>query len=103
MRERRRRRFKRNVKRAVYAMLIAPAGWPRLTAETLRTVMRIAEICGIFFVASLFICMVHHFAFIRFISIISGILFAASVLLIQLQRYQDDLEECGYQIQGRAF
>ena len=66
---------------------------------TSRMFLKLGEISGIILTASILRNMVNASAFMIAVSIISGILFAASVLGIQLQRYEKELEEREYQIQ----
>ncbi|MBR5766718.1 MAG: hypothetical protein IKX95_08050 [Lachnospiraceae bacterium] len=61
--------------------------------------MKLGEISGIILTASLLRNMVNASTFMIAVSVISGILFVGSVLAIQLQRYEKELEERGYQIQ----
>ena len=100
---RRRRRFKRNLKRTAYTILTAPVKMHRLSRSEFRGLTKICEICGVLLVVLLLICMVHASAFVRAISIICAVLFAVSIIVIQLQMYQDELEERGFQIQRKAF
>ncbi|MBR5407113.1 MAG: hypothetical protein IK111_05635 [Lachnospiraceae bacterium] len=66
---------------------------------TSRMFMKLGEISGIILTASLLRNMVNASTFMIAVSVISGILFVGSVLAIQLQRYEKELEERGYQIQ----
>ena len=60
--------------------------------------VRFAETSGISLVVTLLICMVHAGAFVKFLCIVSAFLFVASVILILLQRYQNNIEDHGYDI-----
>lgn len=44
----------------------------------------------------LLICMVHAGPFVETVSVIFGVLFVLSIIVIQLQRYQDGYGERGY-------
>lgn len=68
----------------------------RLSGQTMRLVMKGSEFCGIALVIGLLICMVHAGPFIETLSVIFGVLFALSIIIIQLQRYQNNYEERGY-------
>ncbi len=100
---RRRRRFKRNLKRTAYSVLTAPVNMHRLSGSELRGLTRVCEICGIMLVVLLLVCMIHASAFIKAVSVICAVLFAVSIVVIQLQMYQDELEERGFKIQKKAF
>ena len=67
-----------------------------LSGHSMRLVMKGSEIFGIALVIGLLICMVHASPFIEAVSIISGVLFVLSIIVIQLQRYQNNYEERGY-------
>lgn len=66
-----------------------------LSNQTMRLIMKGSEACGILLVIGLLVCMVHVTPFAEAVSIIFGILFALSIIVIQLQRYQNK-EERGY-------
>ena len=100
---RRRRRFKKNVKRTLYAILTAPIRMPRFSRSQLRGLTKACEVFGIVLVVLLLVCMMHAGAFVKVISIICAVLFAISIIVIQLQMFQDDLEERGFKIQDKAF
>ena len=100
---RRRKRIKRNLKRTAYSILTSTVRMHRMSRSEFRGLTRICEICGILLVVLLLICMVHASAFIRTISIICAVLFAISIVVIQLQMFQDELEERGFKIQRKAF
>ena len=68
----------------------------RFSGQTVRLIMKGSELCGIALVISLLICMVHAGSFIKAVSAIFGILFVLSIILIQLQRYQNNYGERGY-------
>ena len=84
-------------------MLIAPAGWPRMSAPTVGLMMKVCEITGILLVIALLVCMVNVGVVAKTIGIISAILFAFSFIMIQLQMYQNNLEQLGYDIRRKAF
>ena len=63
----------------------------RLSGHTMRLIMKGSEFCGIALVIGLLICMVHAGPFVMF-----GVLFVLSIIVIQLQRYQDGYGERGY-------
>ena len=65
--------------------------------------MRICEITGIVFVITLLAYMVNASVPARTIGIVSGILFVLSLIVIQLQMYQNSLESHGFDMTGRAF
>ncbi len=65
----------------------------------MTTSLKLGEITGIIFTASLLRNMVSASAFMITVCIISGIIFASSVFAIRLQRHREDLEEREYQIQ----
>ncbi|MCR4806885.1 MAG: hypothetical protein K5857_04345 [Lachnospiraceae bacterium] len=98
-----RRRMKRNLKRTAYSILTAPVKMHRLSRAEFRGLTRACEICGVLLVILLLVCMIHAGPFIRAISIICAVLFAVSIIVIQLQMFQDELEERGFKIQGKAF
>ncbi len=102
-RARRRRRMKRNLKRTAYSILTSPASMRRMSRSEFRGVTRACEICGILLVIMLLVCMIHATAFVRTICIICAVLFAVSIVVIQLQMFQDELEERGFKIQRKAF
>lgn len=68
----------------------------RLSGHTLRLIMKGSEFCGIALVIGLLICMVHAGPFVEAVSVILGVLFALSIIVIQLQRYHNGYEERGY-------
>lgn len=68
----------------------------RLSGHTMRLIMKGSEFFGIALVVGLLICMVHEGPFVKAVSIVFGILFALSIIVIQLQRYQNNFEERGY-------
>lgn len=102
-RARRRKRMKRNLKRTAYSILTSPVKMHRMSRSEFRLLTRVCEICGVALVILLLVCMLHATAFVRTISIICAVLFAVSIIVIQLQMYQDELEERGFQIQRKAF
>ena len=102
-RARRRKRMKRNLKRTAYSILTSPVKMHRMSRSEFRLLTRICEICGVALVVLLLVCMIHATAFVRTISIICAVLFAVSIIVIQLQMYQDELEERGFKIQRKAF
>ena len=61
-------------------------------------IVKFAETSGILFVITLLICMMHAGAFIKFLSAVCAILFVASIILILLQRYTNNIEDHGYDI-----
>lgn len=68
----------------------------RLSGHTMRLIMKGSEFCGIALVIGLLICMVHAGPFVETVSVIFGVLFVLSIIVIQLQRYQDRYGERGY-------
>ena len=106
--ERNRRKNKKsvkrnNAKRTIYGMLIAPIRFPRLSNGTIATLVKSCETCGVLFVIALLICMVNVNVIAKVVAIISGILFGLSFIVLQLQMYQNNLEQHGYDITGKAF
>ena len=102
-RARRRKRMKRNLKRTAYSILTSPVKMHRMSRSEFRGVTRACELCGILLVILLLVCMIHATAFVRTICIICAVLFAISIVVIQLQMFQDELEERGFKIQRKAF
>ncbi|MBR4718741.1 MAG: hypothetical protein IKP31_00705 [Lachnospiraceae bacterium] len=68
----------------------------RLSGQTIRLIMKGSEICGLALVIGLLICMVHANPFAETMSVVFGVLFVLSIIVIQLQRYQNNFEERGY-------
>ena len=68
----------------------------RLSGQTIRLIMKGREVCGLALVIGLLICMVHANPFAETMSIICGVLFVLSIIVIQLQRYRNDFGERGY-------
>ena len=100
---RRRRRMKRNFKRAMYSILTAPVRMPRLSRAEVGFFTRACELSGVLLVVTLLICMLHASTVVKVLCVISAVLFVASMVVIQLQMYQDRLEDHGYEIQRNAF
>ena len=100
---RRKKRLKRNIKRTLYSILVAPVGWPRLSNSMINMMMKICEISGILFVIALLSAMVSDGGASSTFCIISGIAFGISLVLIQIKIYQNNLEEHGYTVSDRVF
>ena len=68
----------------------------RLSGQSVRLVMKGCEFFGIALVVGLLICMVHAGPFIEAVCVVFGVLFVLSIIVIQLQRYQNNYKEHGY-------
>lgn len=95
-RMRRRRRFQRNMKRAVLNVLLAPMRMPRITGPTLENAMRLSEISGIVFASMLLAHLFNPKLVGLFVVVIAAVAFAGCLLTIKLGEYQNQLEELKY-------
>lgn len=102
-RKRKMKRFKRNCKRTLYNILIAPTRLPRLSDATFRVATYICEVSGAFSALALLFSLVYAVTLAKIIFIGTAIIFVAFLIVIQLQVYQDILEARGYNISRRAF
>lgn len=90
---RRRRRFIRNVKRAITEILLAPARMPRVDVSMAEAAMRASETAGIIFVACLMLHMIKpQYMNVVFVAM-AGSVFVVLLLVVKLGDYQDRLEE----------
>lgn len=93
---RRKRRFVRNFKRTVVAILLMPARMPKINSVMIDQAMHASEVTGMIFVALL---MMHLFN-PKLIStpavVISALCFVGFLLTVKLGDYQDQLEEMQY-------
>lgn len=95
-RMRRRRRFRRNVKRTILNILLAPMRMPRITGDTLETAIKLSEVTGIVFIALLLAHLFNPELIGVFLVIVSAVVFAGCLLTIKLGDYQNQLEELRY-------
>lgn len=93
---RRRRKFRRNVRRTILSILLAPARMPRITGPMIDTAMHMSEVAGLVFVSLLMMHLFNPSLIGVFIVVVSAIIFAGCLLAIKLGDYQGQLEEMKY-------
>lgn len=95
-RMRRRRRFRRNVKRVILNILLAPMRMPRIAGSTLENAIKFSEITGIVFAAMLIAHLFNPEFIGLLIVIVTAAAFVVCLMTIKLGDYQDQLEELRY-------
>lgn len=90
------KRFKRNVKKTVRRILLAPGKLPKIRLQMLEQVIRICEASGILFVVSLLMHLLNPDYINMVLSIVSAAIFFTLLLIIKLGHYQEILERQEY-------
>lgn len=90
------KRFKRNVKKTVRFILLAPGKLPRIPLQMLEHVIRVCEASGILLVVALLTHLLIPNYINTVLSIVSATMFFTLLLIIKLEHYQEVLERQEY-------
>lgn len=93
---RRKRRFVRNIKRTVVAILLMPARMPKINSVMIDQAMHASEVSGMIFVALLMMHLFNPKLIALPLVVLSAMCFIFFLMVIKLGDYQDRLEEMRY-------
>ncbi len=87
------KRFRKNVKRMVRTILLAPGKLPRIRFQVLEHAIRACEVSGITFVVALLTCLLRPDRVNVVLSMASAAVFFGLLLVIKLEQYQEILDK----------
>lgn len=90
-RARNRRKLARSIRRTAKNVLLMPGRIPPITVDTVEIAMKICEVFGVLFVASLVGKLATDNTIVSVINLITGIIFFGFIAFIKLADYQDRL------------
>jgi len=90
------KRLKRNVKRTIRMILLAPGKLPRVRLHMLEQAVRVCEISGIIFVVSILTYLLQPDNINIALSIVSALIFMGFLFVIKLEQYQEVLDRQEY-------